>query len=209
MRPVLDLSLYVVTDPAAPRGPEAVALAAARGGARVVQLRDKTASDEEFLALARRLAPALRALGCALILNDRPHLVRPAGAAGAHVGQGDLPPAQTRALIGPDAVLGLSVDSLDHLPAVDPAVVDHLGVGPVRATATKPDHAAPLGWEGLAAICAAAPLPAVAIGGIKPGDAAAVRAAGAVGMAVVSAVGMAADPEAAARALRAEWEAAR
>lgn len=209
MRPSLDLSLYVVTDPAAPQGPEAVALAAARGGARVVQLRDKTAPDEDFLALARRLAPALRALNCALILNDRPHLVGPAGAAGAHVGQGDLPPAQARALIGPDAVLGLSVEHLDHLPGLDPALVDHLGVGPVRATATKPDHAPPLGWEGFAAICAAAPVPVVAIGGVKPGDAAVARAAGAAGLAVVSAVGRAADPEAAARALRAEWEAAR
>jgi thiamine-phosphate pyrophosphorylase len=78
----------------------------------------------------------------------------------------------------------------------------------LRATATKPDHAAPVGLEGLARIIAAARQPAYAIGGIKPGDAAAIKAAGAVGMAVVSAVTRAADPEAATAALVAEWRAA-
>lgn len=209
MRPVLDLSVYVVTDPDAPHPPEAVALAAARGGAKAVQLRDKRASDEELTRLARRLVGLLAPHGVALIVNDRPEVARAAGAAGAHVGQGDMDPRRARTILGPEAVLGLSIETAAQLAAVPPGVVDHLGVGPVRATATKPDAAAPLGVEGLAAVRAAAAAPVVAIGGLTAADAAAVRGTGAVGMAVVSAVCRAEDPEAAVRELRAAWEAGR
>lgn len=86
-----------------------------------------------------------------------------------------------------------------------PGLVDYIGAGPMRATATKPDHAAPIGFDGLARIAAAAPCPTVAIGGLGHGDAAALKGAGAVGLAVVSAVARATDPEAATRALLAEW----
>ena len=86
-----------------------------------------------------------------------------------------------------------------------PPGVDYIGAGPVRATSTKPDHATPVGFDGLAQIVAAAALPVFAIGGLKPGDAGAVRATGAIGMAVVSAVTRAPDPAAATRALLAEW----
>jgi thiamine-phosphate pyrophosphorylase len=104
-------------------------------------------------------------------------------------------------------LLGLSVETEAQARRI-PAGVDYIGAGPVRATATKPDHAPPVGFDGLSLIVAAAGLPAYAIGGIGAGDAAAVKAAGAVGMAVVSAVVRAADPEAATRALVTEWRTA-
>ena len=103
-------------------------------------------------------------------------------------------------------VLGLSIETVDQARHI-PAGIDYIGAGPIRATATKPDHAAPVGFDGLAAIVAAARLPTYAIGGIGLGDARAVRAAGAAGLAVVSAVTRAPDPQAATAALVAEWNA--
>ena len=103
-------------------------------------------------------------------------------------------------------LLGLSIETVDQARRIPP-VVDYIGAGPIRATATKPDHAAPIGFDGLAAIVAAARLPTYAIGGLGPGDARAVRAAGAAGPAVVSAVTRAPDPQAATAALLAEWTA--
>ena len=197
--------VYVVTDTAAPWSVAEQALAAARGGARAVQLRDKTASDDDLAALARGLMAALAPMGVALIVNDRVEVARAVGADGLHIGQGDGDPAMVRARIGPGMMLGLSVEEAGQLGSLPPEVVDYIGAGPVRATASKPDHAPPIGVEGLARIVAAAPCPVVAIGGLKVGDGPAVRAAGAVGMAVVSAVTRAADPEGATRALVQDW----
>jgi thiamine-phosphate pyrophosphorylase len=105
--------------------------------------------------------------------------------------------------------VGLSVETVAHARAVDPQVVDYVGAGPVFATPTKADHAAPLGFDGLAALCAASPVPAVAIGGVKAAHAGPVLAAGARGLAVVSAICAAPDPEAAARSLAGALAAAR
>ena len=171
----------------------------------MVQLRDKHASDADVAQIARAMKAALAPFGVPLIVNDRAEAAHLAGADGVHVGQGDMAPARVRAIMGPDAIIGLSIDQAAQLAQTDWDAVDYIGVGPVRATASKPDHAAPFGMAGLAAICAAAPRPAVAIGGVGPGDARAVRQAGAAGMAVVSAICAAVDPEAAARALLDEW----
>ncbi|AZB62931.1 thiamine phosphate synthase [Cereibacter sphaeroides] len=200
----MNLSLYFVT-PDGAEGLEQLVAAAVRGGATLVQLRDKHRSDAELIPLARRLVAALDAQGVPLIVNDRIEVVLASGAAGLHVGQGDLGVAEARRRIGPDRLLGLSVEAPEHLEALPLGIVDYVGAGPVRATASKPDHAPPIGFEGLARLVAAAPVPAVAIGGLGAGDAHAVKAAGAAGMAVVSAIGAAADPEAAARALALEW----
>lgn len=197
-------AVYVVTDATAALPAADQARAAARGGAWAVQLRDKTADDAALAALVRALLPELRAMGVRLIVNDRLAVALETGADGLHIGQGDGDPAAARAALGPGRLLGLSIETLAQCAAI-PTGVDYIGAGPVRATATKPDHAAPIGIDGLAAIAAAAPVPAVAIGGVGPGDAAALKRAGAVGMAVVSAVARAADPEAATRALVAEW----
>lgn len=197
--------VYFVTDPDAPAPVPDQVRAALAAGVRTVQLRDKHAPDAKMLALARELQQLTRPAGASLVINDRVQVAIDAGADGLHVGQGDGDIAAIRARIGPDMALGLSVETLEQLASIPSGSADHLGVGPLRATATKPDAAQPLGVEGLARIIAATPLPCVAIGGIEPGDLRVLRQAGAVGIAVVSAISRAPDMEGAARALIAEW----
>lgn len=199
--------IYVITDPGAPLPMAEQARAAARGGAAWVQLRDKTASDADLAALVRQLLPEMEALGARLIVNDRIEVALATGAHGLHIGQGDGDAAIVRRRMPADMILGLSVETVAQARRIPPGV-DYIGAGPVRATSTKPDHATPIGFDGLAQIVAAAAMPTFAIGGLKPGDARAVRAAGAIGMAVVSAVTRAPDPEAATRAVLAEWRSA-
>ena len=196
--------LYVVTDPEAALPVPDQVRAAAKGGARIIQIRDKTAPDARIAALVHALLPEMAALGVCLIVNDRVEVALAVGAHGLHIGQGDGDPVAIRRRLPPGMILGLSIETEAQARHVPPCV-DYAGVGPVRATPTKPDHAAPIGFAGLARITALLPMPSYAIGGIRPGDAAALRGAGAVGMAVVSAVTRAADPVAAARALIEEW----
>jgi thiamine-phosphate pyrophosphorylase len=196
--------IYAVTDPDAALPVIDQARAAAQGGAWAVQLRDKTATDAQMVAQATALLEDLRPLGVKLIINDRVAVARAVGADGLHIGQGDDDPRLARAQIGPLMMLGLSVETEAHAAAI-PACVDYIGAGPVRATATKPDHAAPVGMDGLARIVARVQVPTFAIGGLGQGDARAVKQAGAVGMAVVSAISRAADPVVATRALLQEW----
>lgn len=200
----LDLSLYLITDPGlcAGRGLTETVVAAVRGGVTVVQLRDKHASDGEMIDQARRLKAALAGSGVPLIINDRLTVALESGADGLHIGQDDGEVAAARAALGEQALLGLSVQRHDQLGRVDAERLDYLGLGPVFATASKHDHAEPLGFTGLASLAAASPLPAVAIGGLKAEHAAAVHQAGARGLAVISAICGHADPEAAARAIR-------
>lgn len=199
--------VYVITDPEAPIPVAQQALAAARGGAALVQIRDKRASDADLAALVAYLLPQLAALGARLIVNDRVNVALATGAHGLHIGQGDGDTAAICSQMPPGMMLGLSVETVEQARRI-PSGVDYIGAGPVRATATKPDHATPIGFDGLARIVAAAGLPTYAIGGLDHGDASAVRATGAIGMAVVSAVTRAADPEAATRVLLAQWGAA-
>lgn len=212
-RQAVDLSVYLVTDTGlcADVGVLATVAAAVTGGVTLVQLRDPHADDDALVELGRALVAELRGTGVPLIVNDRVHLVAPIGADGAHIGQSDLDPVQARAVLGPDAVLGLSVQTVEHVAAArawGSGVIDHLGVGPLRAQSTKPDAAPPIGIEGFAEIAAVSPWPCVAIGGVGPCDAAPLRRTGAAGMAVVSAICGRPDPAAAARVLRAAWDAA-
>lgn len=204
MRRLPDLRLMLVTDAAmtARRGLADTVRAAVDGGVTVVQLRDKHAPDAEQIALASALQDVLVPRGIPLVVNDRPAVFRAVGAAGLHIGQDDGDPAAARAIIGSDAILGLSVTRADEVATVDPAVVDYVGLGPVFATGTKADAAAPLGLDGLRAVGALLPVPFVAIGGIDAGNAGAVMATGAAGIAVVSAICAADDPRAAAAVLR-------
>jgi thiamine-phosphate pyrophosphorylase len=205
----VDLSVYLVLDPGlcADRGLVDTAVAAVRGGATVVQLRDKGADAAALSRSAAALKAALAGSGVPVIVNDCAEAALAAD--GLHVGQDDMDPAAARAIIGPDRLLGLSVETEAAAARVDPRLVDHVGAGPVFATATKPDHKAPVGFDGLARLCAAAPVPAVAIGGLTAAHAGPVLAAGAQGLAVVSAICAAPDPEAAARALAAAVREAR
>jgi thiamine-phosphate pyrophosphorylase len=201
-----DLSVYFVTDPdlCARHGVVATALAAVRGGATLVQLRDPAASGRALYESARALVQALAPAGIPLIVNDRPDVALAAGAAGVHVGQSDLPVPVVRQLIGPDMILGLSITDA-QLADVPWELVDHIGAGPVFATSTKADAAPAMGIAGLKAICDAAPCPVVAIGGIGMTQVAACITAGAAGVAVVSAIASAPDPEEAARQLAARF----
>ncbi len=199
--------VYVITNPDAPVPVPDQARAAARGGAALVQIRDKRASDAELVTLVNALIPEMRALGVGVIVNDRLEVALATRAHGLHVGQGDGDLQVICQRLLPGMILGLSIETEAQARHI-PARVDYIGAGPVRATATKPDHAAPTGFDGLARITAIAARPTYAIGGLRRGDGAATRAAGAIGMAVVSAVTHAPDPEAATRALLAEWRAA-
>jgi thiamine-phosphate pyrophosphorylase len=211
---VLDPTLYLVTDTALarPRPVADVVRAAVAGGVTVVQVRDKTASRRELLALTRAVQAAVPP-SVPVVVNDAVDVALLAGADGVHVGQDDLPPAEVRALIGPDRLLGFSVSDPEELAvalALPAGTLDLVGIGPVRGTPTKPDAGRPLGLDGvreLAAAARAAGLTTVAIGGIHAGNTADVVAAGVDGVCVVSAICAAADPAAAARELRqaVEW----
>lgn len=208
-----DLSTYVVTDTAlcGVRGVPAVVAAAVRGGATCLQVRDKTAGTRDLLALVEAVVAV--AGDVPVLVNDRLDVALAARArgvavAGLHLGQSDLPAPVARRLLWPGALLGLSVGTVAQLHEVldwPDGTVDHLGVGPVRATPTKPDHDRAIGLGGAAAVAAAAPLPCVAIGGLDAGLAGPLRRAGLAGAAYVSAVCAAADPEAATRELAQAW----
>lgn len=178
---------------------------AARGGAAWVQLRHKTLDDAGFADLVRAIRARLDPLGAKLLVNDRIDIACALDCFGLHIGQSDGDPARIRDRIGPKAVLGLSVEAEGHLTAIERGCVTYLGVGPVRATASKSDHATPLGFDGLATIVRAASLPCMAIGGLNAADVRRVRSAGCAGIAVVSAISRSPDPQGAARSFLDEW----
>ena len=201
-----DYRVYFVTDARAPLGVVETARRAVAGGATMVQLRDKHAPPDRFIDAGRALKRALAGTGAALLINDRIDEAIAIGADGAHVGQSDVSAALARERLGPTALIGLSIERSEQLSAPMVAAADYLGVGPVFATSTKPDHAAPLGLSGLAAIVARTDKPVVAIGGLAAAHASSVRAAGAAGMATVSAIANAPDPRIAAREIKEAWE---
>ncbi len=209
----VDLSLYLVTDSAiaasAGHSLAEVVAAGVAGGVTAVQVREKHASTDQLLDVLGTVAAVLPA-GVPLIVNDDVEAFLAARAdgiavAGVHVGQDDDPPEDVRAAIGPDAVLGFSAASAAEIAAVDPSVVDHIGIGALHGTATKPDAPAALGLAGLRERARLSAVPAVAIGGVTVDDAGALHGSGLAGLAVVSGICAAADPEAAARAYRAAW----
>ena len=207
----IDLSLYLVLDPDLCGGAEGMvrtARIAAENGATAVQLRAPGWKKRQWLMAARNLKAVLAPLGVPLIINDQVDVALAVGADGVHVGQEDLPVAEVRALIGPEAFLGLSVTNLDELADV-PAGVDYLGIGPVYPTGSKPDAAPATGVAAFATIVAAAHLPVVAIGGIHAGNCAPLFAAGAQGIAVISAICGQTDPARATRDLRSKIEESR
>lgn len=206
-----DLSLYLVLDPdlCAGIGMVETARLAVAGGATMVQLRDKHAATIGMIETGRALKQALEGTGALLIVNDDVEAAIAIGADGLHIGQEDMDAHKARTMIGPDMILGLSVETAPLAAAVDPDLVDYTGVGPVFATPTKADHKQPIGFDGLAKLVKASPVPSVAIGGLKADHVAQVFAAGAKGVAVVSAICGTPDPEAATRHIAAEIRKAR
>ncbi len=204
MRPRPDWSLYLVTDRrlSQPRSTEDIVRAALRGGVTAVQLRDKECSTREFVELAGALKAILAPAGVPLIINDRVDVALASGAAGVHLGQSDMDCRDARRLLGPDAIIGLSVETPEQAGGAASLDIDYLGVSPIFPTATKTDTAPAWGIEGLAALRRVSKQTLVAIGGINRENAGAVVRAGADGIAVVSAICGAPDPEQAARDLR-------
>ena len=193
-------------DPRWPRDPLAQAEAACAGGAAVVQLRCKHATDAEALRLARGVRARTRAAGALFFVNDRFDLALAVEADGVHLGQEDLParlPAAARARL----LVGRSTHTLEQARAAAREDVDYVALGPIFGTASKaspwPARGVALAGETARAV---APLPLVAIGGVDADGARALAAAGVAGVAVISAVAAASDPEAAVRALKSALE---
>ena len=203
MRP-LDVSLYVITDSRIAKGRDQVELIAKAiaGGATVVQLRDKEMPARDQLEMGRRLRDVTRSTRTTLIVNDRVDLALAIDADGVHLGQDDLPPSAARALLGHDRIIGVSVGNPAQFELVRREGADYIGTGPLAATGTKGDAGAAIGTAGIRAVREITNLPMVAIGGVNRENAAGALAAGANGIAVISAVLGADDPEVAARELR-------
>ena len=206
-----DLSLYLVTDPemTARRGLLPTVAAAIDGGVTMVQLRHKDAPARMMVEAGRAVHALLAPHGIPLIVNDRIDITHTIGAESVHVDQDDLPPAAARAMLGPHAIIGLSITGESQLAGFDPAVVDYVGLGPLFPTGTKAYTTPVLGDAGFAALRRRLNCPVVAIGGITAVNAARAIAAGADGIAVVSAICAADDLRTAARALRTAVDAAR
>jgi thiamine-phosphate pyrophosphorylase len=194
--------LYLVCGAA----PEASALpalvrGAIAGGVDIVQLREKHLADDELAAVANAARALCERLGALLIINDRPNVALQVGADGVHVGQEDMPVAEVRELVGPEMLIGLSTHAPREIDAVDPALVDYIGVGPIHETPTKLGRPA-VGLELVRYAAAHAPVPFFAIGGLDAGNLGEALEAGAERACVLRAIAAAEDPEQAARALR-------
>lgn len=196
------LRLHLVTDAVqcGERGLLAVVQSAVRGGVTCVQLREKSLDTRAFVERARALKALLSPLRIPLLVNDRVDVALAAGADGVHVGQSDMAPQDVRRLM-PGALIGLSIESWQQMHEAERAPVDYYGISPVFATSSKADAAPALGLAGLQQLRRMTARPLVAIGGIQAGNVAAVMAAGADGVAVVSALCAADDPARAAQAL--------
>jgi len=210
-----DLRLYALVDPEHAGGRDLAELSflLAQGGATLVQLRDKAGSTQAMVETARAIRGRLAPLGVPLLINDRADVAFAAGADGVHLGQDDMAVADARRLLGPHAMIGLSIKTLEQAAHAPIEHLDYICIGGVFATVSKENPDPPIGLAGLERICAQMrgrdpDLPIGAIAGINSSNAGAVIATGADGVAVISALSLAGDPRAAARDLRAIVEAA-
>lgn len=209
MKPALDLRLYGVLDPTRTRGrdPAALAAEAAAGGVTLLQLRDKGSGTRDLVGLARVVRAALEPHAVPLLINDRVDVALAASAQGVHVGLTDMTPDDARRLLGPDAMLGITVHHAREAAAVPPGLADYAGLGPVFTTSSKDPGDPPLGPDGLARLIGGVrahhtDLPVCGIAGIDRTNAAAVIEAGADGVAVIADIFSADDVRAAASRLR-------
>jgi thiamine-phosphate pyrophosphorylase len=204
---VVDLSLYALLDPAVAGGRPLAELARlVAGHATLVQLRDKHGSTRAMVEEARRLRALLEPVP--FVVNDRVDVALAAEADGVHLGQDDMTAAEARLLLGKTAIIGLSVKTVAQAREAPLELIDYVAIGGVYATTSKDNTAAPIGIAGLREVVGAVRMrepdfPICAIAGIDAGNAAEVIAAGADGVAVISALSRAPDPRQAARELRA------
>ena len=195
--------LYLVTDRAlcGDKSLEDVISRSVKGGARYVQIREKDQSTRDFIEEAVRIKEILKSFSVPLIINDRVDVALAVKADGVHVGQDDMPYKIVRSLMGPGAIIGLSVEAWEDVEEAEALDCDYIGVSPVFDTPTKTDTRGAWGLDGLARIRAFSRHRLVAIGGLNASNAADVAAAGADCVAVVSAVCAASDPETASKEL--------
>ncbi len=200
----IDYSLYLVTDRGLARGRSTVEVvkAAVSGGVTCIQLREKDCSTLEFIEQARAIKNFLGARKIPLIINDRLDVALAVGADGVHLGQSDMPLEIAQKIAGPSMLIGISAESVQDAIAAENGGADYLGVSPIYATPTKTDTAPPLGLQGLREIKKRVNIPLVGIGGLNKSNAAEVIRSGADGVAVVSAIVAADDPQRAAMNLK-------
>jgi thiamine-phosphate pyrophosphorylase len=200
----IDYSLYLVTDRSLARGRTTLQIvsAAVDGGASVVQLREKECSTRDFIEQALAIKEFLKDRAVPLIINDRVDVAQAVKADGVHLGQTDMPLGTAKKILGNSMIIGISAESLRDAIEAEKGGADYLGVSPIYATPTKTDTAPPLGLKGLREIRRAVKLPLVGIGGLTLENSTDVIRNGADGVAVVSAIVAADNPEAAAKALK-------
>jgi thiamine-phosphate pyrophosphorylase len=192
--PILDASLETLD------GMTSGLRALARAGCRLVQLRAKDLSGEEFHRWAVAACEASREVGIRLLINDRADVALLVGADGVHLGQDDLSPEGARRILGASAIIGLSTHGVDEARRAGTAPVDYIAIGPIFETSTKTSGRSTLGIEGARAVRAVVEKPLVAIGGITLENAPALLEAGIDGLAVISALKQGGDLESVARA---------
>lgn len=205
---LVDLRLYAIIDPERAREPvETLARRVVAGGATLLQLRDKHGTTRRLIEEARAIKKAVAGNGVPFLINDRVDVALASGADGVHVGQDDMPAEEARKLLGPDAIIGLSVKTLEEAEAAPVDVLDYVCVGGVFPTESKDNPSAPIGVSRLRAIVnvlndRAPKLRVGAIAGIDMSNVASVIEAGVDGVAVISALSLAPDPADAAAAMR-------
>jgi hydroxymethylpyrimidine kinase/phosphomethylpyrimidine kinase/thiamine-phosphate diphosphorylase len=189
-------SLYVIVGSKPYQGRDSLGLVttAVAAGVRLIQLRDKEGETRRLVATGKRMREICHDHGALFIVNDRVDVAAACGADGVHLGQEDLPPGVARALLGPEAIIGVSVTTLHQARLAVAAGADYLGLGPVFPTGSKDCNEAPCGIAQLAEVARQTPIPVIAIGGINPGNTRPLLEAGAAGVAVISAYGGAPDP---------------
>lgn len=190
--------LYVITEPAL-RDPVESVQQVLSAGARIIQLRNKQATTRQLVQTGQTLRRLTREYEALLIVNDRLNVALAIEADGVHLGQDDLPVPLARKIAGASLLIGVSAETVDEARQAEAEGANYLGVGPMFATATKPDAGTPVGPERLRAIKAAVSIPVFGIGGITLQNAAAVLQAGADGLCVISAIMGAPDPYTATR----------
>lgn len=176
-----------------------------KGGATLVQIREKGLSHEAFVAEAKDIVALCHSYGVLCVINDDVQACLESGADGVHVGQDDMEAGDVRALLGEDKIIGVSAHSVEEAQLAEKRGADYLGVGAVHATGTKTD-ASPLTWQDIKNITQSVSIPTTAIGGIKLDNMLELRGTGVAGVAIVSGIFAAADIEAATKALLAQAE---
>jgi len=211
----LDLRLYAVVDPEHTGGHDLVdlACAVATGGATLVQLRDKVNDTDHMIEEARALKAMLTPLSVPLIINDRVDVALAVGADGVHVGQEDMAVTDVRRMLGPAPFIGLSIRTPEQAAAAPLGLLDYVGIGGIYGTTSKISGKSPIGLDGLRRVIQVlrariGNFPCCGIAGVTAANAAPVIAAGADGVAVISALSHRSDPRAAAHELRAVVDAA-